>query len=1428
MASPRATGVSHNPETSAHGTVAFADSETRSHVRRPSPMRLKSQEHVSDPERTPRLHDLPKIISTLPTPRRLPHGDVDSVTSAEDNDYFLLQTSTMHSAGTTESETPLSLATQPSSSPLSPHVSARSANHHDKSPLQPCSSSRSVQSEASSRADPSAVRSAPAPIQTRPPPYPNQSYAALQNQPNNGLFTPQSAPNAGRSWTLHPVTGNTASDVPITAPFAYPSHSRTNGNIPTPIPGLFENTAAHTPATPDTALPFSYLNTLQHRQPKETSIADIDVDPVSGRKIINDYEIIGELGRGVQGKVKLGRSLQTGQHVAIKIVDRYPKKKRLGKSGKADDNVKREVAILKKARHPNIVALLEVIDDPARKKVYIILERVDLGEINWRADPTYAREIALIEYRRFERESRGIIDDPATDQEDQAILELARVRRAKAARARFRTLRRQDTGAWSIETAGGIYDDSDFDDISHDSTSNDSLAEASGAASPTLSQRSSNSAASYAKSIASPSPKLTRQSSLKTQGLSKSPSQSSNHNAGTVAGHYSDQSSKKDVGLGSNATDTSDPGAQPSDEDHDLDSPHAQSDNNLMQRAIAITAETEMLPDLQYVPTMSFAAARHAFRDTLLGLQYLHYHGVIHRDIKPPNLLQTRDLRIKISDFGVSYLGRPTHEQKDDKQSESDVHEFDEAKELAKTVGTAAFYAPELCYTDSPDDQPPVGKAIDVWALGVTLYCMLFARVPIAEASEYVAMRRITDEKIHIPTKRLVPIGPQTSSYDIIHPPTPGTRNPSALIYEELDEALLDLLRRLLTKKPQDRISLEEVRHHPWVVADITEKERWLDETDPVVQAQGKKIVVTTEDVERSVQPINLINRVRLGIKKAVAVGFGLARSNSARKKDAASLAAGLAQNATTPNTPISAIGSPILDFRKVPIRTDDTIVSALKASRDSDHPLNQSMSTTKLDPSITENLAQPAGIIPDEPLTPLMDQHLRTVDAEDVGASSARTIRPTNAGLESFRESRSGSPSPAHSLDSPGGAPLSGMLSGATRLLKSVRGRSRQGRASLSRDPSSSRASISDTSDARATASLAVSTALAAGEIDGPDALKDTSTPSTSASHSLSTSPAMPSIHSFIGSSAGRHHGERATYSRQSSLSSVDHLDRGRAAIQNHSRSSSLLRNMSEEEDLDDNEEDPLSRRLAELHASQPPPNLSRRSSAAVGTGTDHSSSHAVSSAASDEIALHHNQDQTTKRSSSSVAPSAMPSLEASPVSGMSSTLPLITPSASVDGMALGLSPHHKHPTVPMVISHHGMDSKSASHGDEDSPVLNTPQTARRMVSPVVIEDDDGYDPDPASDHDQGDESLDDSDDDEDDDGGLQMMGRSGHSRSRGQGSAMFPANALLTTRHRERRGTAGSAFSKKSSRSDSNNTMRRVVSGPGESESPGARSTS
>ena len=66
----------------------------------------------------------------------------------------------------------------------------------------------------------------------------------------------------------------------------------------------------------------------------------------------------------MHGKVKLARNLETGENVAIKIIPRFSKKRRLGKvtAKSPQDKTKKEIAILKKIRHPNVVALLEVND----------------------------------------------------------------------------------------------------------------------------------------------------------------------------------------------------------------------------------------------------------------------------------------------------------------------------------------------------------------------------------------------------------------------------------------------------------------------------------------------------------------------------------------------------------------------------------------------------------------------------------------------------------------------------------------------------------------------------------------------------------------------------------------------------------------------------------------------------------------------------------------------------------------------------------------------------------------------------------------------------------------------------------------------------------------------------------------------------------
>ncbi|KAJ2846827.1 hypothetical protein GGI22_006144, partial [Coemansia erecta] len=147
----------------------------------------------------------------------------------------------------------------------------------------------------------------------------------------------------------------------------------------------------------------------------ETHHMEVQHDPRTGRKMINQYMIIRELGRGTHGKVKLAFDTITGEYYAIKIIDKESQDRRLRPSAYSHnakrardaaaaahgsghrrsrgylridfdkmEKVKREIAILKKCRHPNVVRLREVIDDAHARRIYLVIEFMDQGEIVWR------------------------------------------------------------------------------------------------------------------------------------------------------------------------------------------------------------------------------------------------------------------------------------------------------------------------------------------------------------------------------------------------------------------------------------------------------------------------------------------------------------------------------------------------------------------------------------------------------------------------------------------------------------------------------------------------------------------------------------------------------------------------------------------------------------------------------------------------------------------------------------------------------------------------------------------------------------------------------------------------------------------------------------------------------------------------------------
>ncbi|KAL5223562.1 hypothetical protein ABZP36_010201 [Zizania latifolia] len=110
---------------------------------------------------------------------------------------------------------------------------------------------------------------------------------------------------------------------------------------------------------------------------KETNIAICREDE-NGNKMVNKYVHQRKIGSGSYGKVVLYRNTEDGKLYAVKVLHKsYMKKVRVAPSETAMSDVLREVSIMKMLDHPNIVNLIEVIDDPEIDKFYMVLEYVE-------------------------------------------------------------------------------------------------------------------------------------------------------------------------------------------------------------------------------------------------------------------------------------------------------------------------------------------------------------------------------------------------------------------------------------------------------------------------------------------------------------------------------------------------------------------------------------------------------------------------------------------------------------------------------------------------------------------------------------------------------------------------------------------------------------------------------------------------------------------------------------------------------------------------------------------------------------------------------------------------------------------------------------------------------------------------------------------
>jgi serine/threonine protein kinase len=107
------------------------------------------------------------------------------------------------------------------------------------------------------------------------------------------------------------------------------------------------------------------------------------------------------------------------------------------------------------------------------------------------------------------------------------------------------------------------------------------------------------------------------------------------------------------------------------------------------------------------------------------GLGYAHQQGLVHRDVKPGNLLVTPEGLVKVSDLGLAGF----------------LHEGDDDPRAGKIVGTADYLAPEMI-----TNPKTITPASDVYALGCTLYYAVTGKVPFPGGSTRDKARRHCEE----------------------------------------------------------------------------------------------------------------------------------------------------------------------------------------------------------------------------------------------------------------------------------------------------------------------------------------------------------------------------------------------------------------------------------------------------------------------------------------------------------------------------------------------------------------------------------------------------------------------------------------------------------------------------------------------------------
>ncbi|KNC54315.1 uncharacterized protein AMSG_12341 [Thecamonas trahens ATCC 50062] len=157
--------------------------------------------------------------------------------------------------------------------------------------------------------------------------------------------------------------------------------------------------------------------------------------------------------------------------------------------------------------------------------------------------------------------------------------------------------------------------------------------------------------------------------------------------------------------------------------------------------------------------------ARRFFQQLIAGISYCHDHMVVHRDLKPENLLLDANNNVKIADFGLS-------------------NTLEDGSFLSTSCGSPNYAAPEVV-----GGKAYSGEEVDVWSAGVILYALLCGRLPFDDDYIPNLFKKIKGGIFTLPSF--------------------------------LSDGARSLILSMLVVDPLRRITVEQIKQHPWFLVDL-------------------------------------------------------------------------------------------------------------------------------------------------------------------------------------------------------------------------------------------------------------------------------------------------------------------------------------------------------------------------------------------------------------------------------------------------------------------------------------------------------------------------------------------------------------------------------------------------------------------------------